>query len=267
MEIKDTQETPLAKRRDDTVIAVNPDTIVLNVAIVDDSEEDLDRCESLLLRFAHESRKEIRVNRFLHGEEFLAQFKAQFDILFLDVNLGLSNGIDVAKRVREVDESVVIIFVTNLSRYATEGYVVNALDYVLKPLSYESFYLKLNKAISNVANRANSSIVVPTKSGFTKLMLDSIHYVEVFSHDVVFHGDNGDVKTSGTLKAYEAKLRPYHFLRCNSCYLVNARKIERICKFEILLSNGETIEISHPKRKEFIQAFKNYIANAGGGTL
>lgn len=238
-------------------------TNAIKIAVVDDSQEDLDHCASLLNRFALETDRTFAVEYFRYGDEFLSQFKGQYDILFLDVNLGASNGIDIAKRIRQSDEKVIVFFVTNLSRYATEGYVVNAFDYVLKPLRYESFYLKVDKAVRMILSRVGDSIIVPTKSGFTKVALDDIDYVEVFSHDVVFHGPKEDIQTSGTLKAYEQKLKSYDFLRCNSCYLVNAKRIERICKYQVFFGSGESVDISHPKRKEFIKAFKDYIIRAG----
>ena len=236
----------------------------INVAIVDDSQADLEHCLSLLKRFEKESDTQISADSFSRGGSFLEKFKGQYDIIFLDVNLDAFNGIEIAKKIRLSDSKVIIIFVTNLARYATEGYMVDALDYVLKPLQYGSFFLKMSKAVSLIQNRASESLVVSTKSGFKKIHVDKILYLEVFSHDVVFHLDDESVVTSGTLKEYDEKLRKYDFLRCKSCYLVNAEKIEGIYKYDIRLSNGETIEISHPKRKEFIRAFKDYIARTGG---
>lgn len=236
----------------------------LKIAIVDDSKEDIDHCVNLLERFSKETGQEIEASTFLFGDEFLEKFKSQYDIIFLDVNLGSSNGIEIAKKIRAVDEDVVLFFVTNLSRYATEGYVVHAFDYVLKPLTYESFYLKIDNAVRALsAKKESASIIVPTKAGFTKVVLDDTDYVEIFSHDVVFHGPNGDVTTTGTLKTYEQKLAPYDFIRCNSCYLVNAKRIVKIFKYQVFFANGEFVEISHPKKKKFIQEFKDYIIRTG----
>ena len=100
--------------------------------------------------------------------------------------------------------------------------------------------------------------------GFNKININDVLYVEVISHDIIFHMLNDDdITTSGTLKRYEEKLKDYWFIRCNSCYLVNAHKIKRVEKLDIQLVNDEVIAISHPKKKSFMEAFKKYVLEEG----
>ena len=85
----------------------------------------------------------------------------------------------------------------------------------------------------------------------------------MISHDIIFHMTSGEITTSGTLKKYEEKLKDYWFIRCNSCYLVNARKIKRVEKLDIQLINDEIIAISHPKKKAFMESFRKYVLSEG----
>ena len=75
--------------------------------------------------------------------------------------------------------------------------------------------------------------------------------------------DDKEITTSGTLKKYEEQLKGHWFIRCNSCYLVNARKIKRVEKLDIQLINDEVIAISHPKKKSFMESFRKYVLSEG----
>ena len=238
--------------------------IIINVAVVEDSAEDLNNCLSLLKRYGDEKGVEFDIQTFETGDAFLMRFKSQFDFVILDINLFAMNGIDVAKKIREKDEEVVIMFATNLAKYATKGYEVDAIDFVLKPLTYSSFYLRLERVMKRIQKKENFFLVVPSEGGFNKINIDDVLYVEVISHDIIFHlVDKKEITTTGTLKKYEEQLNNHWFIRCNSCYLVNAHHIKRVEKLDILLSDDQVISISHPKRKSFMESFRKYVMEEG----
>ena len=238
--------------------------IKVNVAIVEDSKEDLENCLSLLDQYSKEKNVSFDIQTFESGDAFLMRFKSQYDFIILDINLSAMNGIDVARTIRSKDEEVVIMFATNLAKYATKGYEVDAIDFVLNPLTYASFYLRLERVMKKLNKNPDSFLVVPSEGGFNKINLSDVLYVEVISHDIIFHMQNNDnITTSGTLKRYEEKLKDHWFIRCNSCYLVNARKIKRVEKLDIQLVNDEVIAISHPKKKSFMESFKRFVLEEG----
>ena len=240
------------------------ESIKINVAIVEDSSEDLNNCLSLLNKYGQEKNVTFDIQTFESGDAFLMRFKSQYDFIILDINLFAMNGIDVARNIREKDEEVVIMFATNLAKYATKGYEVDAIDFVLKPLTYASFYLRLERVMKKINKKPDSFLVVPSDGGFNKINISDVLYVEVISHDIIFHMlDGNDITTSGTLKKYEEKLKNYWFIRCNSCYLVNAHKIKRVEKLDIQLVNDEVIAISHPKKKSFMESFRKYVLSEG----
>lgn len=240
------------------------DQKLINIAVVEDSAEDLSNCLSLLERYSQEKNVKFDIQTFESGDAFLMRFKSQFDFIILDINLFALNGIDVARTIREKDEEVIIMFATNLAKYATKGYEVDAIDFVLKPLTYSSFYLRLERVMRKINKKEAFFLVVPCDGGFNKIDLNDVLYVEVISHDIIFHltADRA-IKTTGTLKKYEEQLNKHWFIRCNSCYLVNAAHIKRVEKLDILLSDDSTIAISHPKRKSFMESFKKYVMEEG----
>ena len=240
------------------------DQIKINIAVVEDSIDDLNNCLSLLDKYSKEKKVQFDIQTFESGDAFLMRFKSQFDFIILDINLSAMNGIDVARSVREKDEEVIIMFATNLAKYATNGYEVDAIDFALKPLTYASFYLRLERVMKKLNKKSDSFLVVPCDGGFNKINISDVLYVEVISHDIIFHMTSGqNITTSGTLKKYDEKLKDLWFIRCNSCYLVNAHKIKRVEKLDIQLVNDEVIAISHPKKKSFMERFKKYVLEEG----
>lgn len=240
------------------------DNTSINIAIVEDSTEDLSNCLNLLNRYSEEKGYKFDIQTFSSGDAFLMRFKSQYDFIILDINLSALNGIDVARSIRKKDEEVVIMFATNLAKYATSGYEVDAIDFVLKPLSYASFYLRMEKVMKKIKKKENYFVVVPYDGGFNKINISDVLYIEVIAHDILFHLINNEkITTSGTLKKFEEQLKNHRFIRCNSCYLVNARKIKRVEKLDIQLINDEKIAISHPKKKSFMDSFKKYIMEEG----
>ena len=229
-----------------------------------DSIDDLNNCLSLLDKYSKEKNVQFDIQTFESGDAFLIRFKSQFDFIILDINLSAMNGIDVARSVRTKDEEVIIMFATNLAKYATNGYEVDAIDFALKPLTYASFYLRLERVMKKLNKKSDSFLVVPSDGGFSKINVNDVLYVEVISHDIIFHMISGQsITTSGTLKKYDEKLKDLWFIRCNSCYLVNAHKIKRVEKLDIQLVNDEVIAISHPKKKSFMESFKKYVLEEG----
>lgn len=236
----------------------------INIAVVEDSKEDLANCLSLLNRYAEEKNVKFDIQTFESGDAFLLRFKGQFDFIILDINLSAMNGIDVARMIRKKDEEVIIMFATNLAKYAANGYEVDAIDFALKPLTYASFYLRLERVLKRLKKKEDIFLVIPSGGSIYKVNIMDILYVEVISHDVIFHMLNQEnILTTGTLKKYEEQLKKHWFIRCNSCYLVNARCIKIVEKLDIKLINNEVIGISHPKKKSFMENFKKYIMQEG----
>ncbi|MFR7404193.1 MAG: LytR/AlgR family response regulator transcription factor [Coriobacteriaceae bacterium] len=127
---------------------------MLRIAVVDDEAEQRELIESFLARFACEQRREIIVDTYCNGFDFLSVFDQRYDAVFLDIQMPDANGIQVAEEIRAIDQRVKIIFITNLGQYA-QGYAVRAMDFIVKPLEWESFSEKMRffAAITMTSNR------------------------------------------------------------------------------------------------------------------
>ena len=134
---------------------------MLRFAIVEDDPATQKTVADCVRRFAAEYDETCSVAVFSDGDEILDEYKAAYDIILLDIEMARLDGIKTAELIRKLDEDVVIIFVTNMINFAVQGYAVNALDFVVKPITYLSFSQQLKKAASLIARRRRRYITIP----------------------------------------------------------------------------------------------------------
>lgn len=230
------------------------------IAIVEDDESEYLSIRNLLDKFAEESRGKYKFECMLFRDavSFLQNYKPVYDIIFMDIGLPGMNGFDAAKKLREIDHAVLLIFVTNMSQFAVFGYEVGAFDFVVKPVRYGALRLKLLRALQNLETRCDKKLSVLSPEGMRVISVSTVKYVEVMNHDLVYHTTYGDVKSYGSLKKVEAMLPPKEFARCNSCYLVNLKFVMGVKNYTAIVA-GEEIAISHAKKKDFLNAIAEYL--------
>lgn len=120
---------------------------MIRIAIVEDEEQYVQQLTEYLQEYQKSSNEEIDITVYRDGDEITSKYKSQFDIILMDIQMKFVNGMTAAEEIRSVDSSVVIIFITNMTQYAIQGYKVGAMDYILKPISYFAFKERLNQAI------------------------------------------------------------------------------------------------------------------------
>ena len=232
---------------------------MINVAIVEDEEQQAQTLAECVGRYGREHGLEFSCVVYANAINFLQNYKGTADIVFMDIRMPHMSGMEAAERLRERDSSVVIIFVTSLMQYAVDGYKVGALDFVIKPVQYGSFALTMRRAVERVAWNEGKRLLVNTPTGAILLDADDIRYVEILKHHLVYHAVGGDYDGYGTLVEVEKQLAGEPFARCNACYLVNLRYVTQIQGYSVYLGEEE-LRISHPKRKDLAAAFAAYTA-------
>lgn len=143
-------------------------------------------------------------------------------------------------------------------QYALKGYEVNALDYIVKPLHYESFALKMRRAVQQALFRTDQQYVINVRNGLVKVSRNQIRYVEVRGHQITYHLENSTIETYGTMKEVTTRLQDRSFALCNSCYYVNLYYVTAVDGY-LLRLGGTELQISHPKKKEFLKALNDYV--------
>ena len=131
-----------------------------------------------LQQFLHQYEKENKemfdITVYSDGDQIVNKYKSQYDIILMDVEMKFMDGMSAAEEIRKIDTEVVIIFITNMAQYAIRGYAVDALDYVLKPVSYFAFSQRLNRAISRMKKRKTKIIMVNMKGGMVRINVANI---------------------------------------------------------------------------------------------
>ena len=229
------------------------------IVILEDQTEQAERLRKMLEQYeATHSDFSYSLRLYDRAIPLLTGYKCDADVLFLDIQVPDLSGMEVARRIRAVDEKVMIIFITMLTQYAIEGYSVGAFDYVLKPVRYEEFSAKMDRVCRMLAHQSSSvTIEVRTKEETRRLNADDISYIEVSNHDILIHANGEVIRQWGNLKSYEDKLTTSHFVRCNACYLVNLKYVRGI-NGDCVTVGKDDLAVSKAKRKEFLMAVAQY---------
>lgn len=235
---------------------------MLRIAVVEDDKTYAAQLKEYLVRYGTEKNQKISVALFLDGEDIVTDYSAEFDIILMDVEMTFMDGMTTAERIREKDNEVVIIFITNMPQYAIQGYKVDALDYVLKPISYFAFSQRIDRALTRVKKKEATYITVAQKGGKKKLNVDKICYVEVRDHDLIYHSTKGDIVTKSSMKEAEDTLGGTKFFRCNRCYLVNLEYVEDFRGNDVTVAS-DVIQVSRARKKAFMDALNDYMNEVG----
>ena len=229
------------------------------VAIVEDNDKDAKKLMDFLSSFAGKNSLELSVERFADPVEFLSSYKPIYSVIFLDVEMPRLDGVSASKELRQIDKSVSLIFITNLVQYASKGYEVDAVAYLVKPVEYYDFSLVFQKALDVYSLNEKRDFFIKTASGMTRVSTDRLIYVEVTNHRLYYHLLDGVIEVTGVLGKVEEELRQYGFLRCNNCYLVNPRFITSVKGYDLKLGDI-TLMISRPRKNAFMEELAKWYA-------
>lgn len=234
---------------------------VINIAVVEDDEPEAKELMNCLEQFALQNQLQFQITHFPDAAMLLDQYKANYDLIFLDIMLPHLSGMEAARRLRLVDHSVTIVFVTNMAQYAVEGYSVDAFDYILKPINDHAFELKLKRILSHLGSKIEDRLPIRTEVGTMSLQMRKICYVEVEGHYLNWHTLDGIYRSLGPLKHIGRQL-PESYRAISRWYVVNMQHIRSIIGDDVLIGN-EKLRIGRSYKQKFLQAYAEYMV---GGT-
>ncbi len=229
---------------------------MLRVAIVDDEKDACEHLARLVARYASTHTQAIETTTHTSANAFLANLEfadAAPDIAFLDIEMPGLDGMQAAHTLREKGFDGQIVFVTNMAQFAIRGYEVGALDFIVKPVDYVTFEFKFARVAQVARRRQDAFVVLDTKSGFVRLRLADLIYVEVSDHKLIYHTTAGNIELWGTIKAAAANLEPRGFAFCNACYLVNLDKVTGLDGDFVRLGDV-SLKVSRGKSHAFLDA-------------
>ena len=232
---------------------------MLRLAVVDDDSATRQLLCSYLEQYRQECGEPIKVTEFTDGDELVEAYRSQFDLILLDVEMKFLDGMSTARAIRQMDAEVIIIFITNMAQYAIQGYEVDALDYVLKPVSYFALTQRINRAIQKMHRREKRYFTISVRGGTVKLETGDIYYVESFKHQLTYHTRSGDFVASGTIQQAEETLPSGGFFRSGKSYLVNLDHVDGV-RGGFAVIHGDQLPISRAKKTAFLEALADHVS-------
>ena len=234
---------------------------MLRIAIVEDEELYVKQIGEYVERYGRENRVEISTIVFGDGAEIVKDYQNVYDIILFDIAMPRVDGMAAAGRIRELDEDVVIVFITNMPQYAVRGYEVGALDFMVKPIEYPLFSMRLSRAIGRARKRSDEQILLSFAGRVKRIGVRHIYYVEVQNKMLHYHTDEGEYVLRGTMQGALSELEKHHFVRCNYWYVVNLLHVSEVKK-DMAVVAGEELVISRRNKTAFLAALTEYM---GGG--
>ena len=231
---------------------------MIRIAMVEDDPQYRQQLTQYLMRYEQESGESFHISEFTDGAEIAEDYRPVYDIILMDIEMRYMDGMTAAERIRELDMEAVIIFITNMPQFVMKGYTVDAMDYVLKPITYYAFSQRIDRALRRMKRRTKRFVAITSQGGMMKLDVSQITFVEVRDHDLLYHTTKGSYTAKGTLSEAEKALRDEKFFRCNKGFLVNLEYVESVQNYDVQV--GDTwLQVSRPKKKALLDALNDYI--------
>ena len=233
----------------------------IRIAILDDEISEQERTIELLKHFASVHQLDIEYIVEANPHKYLEHDLSKFDLALIDIIMPFDiNGFDVSKIIREKNDKIAIIFLTKTLNYAINGYEVKAFDYLLKPITFEDFSLKMTVFLKTMQSKGEKDFAFKSKGTIIKIKEKDIIYVDTYQHYLNIHTSNKVYETRGNIKDVIKQFGNL-FSRCSNYCIVNFAYLDEINKDTLTLKNGETMKITGKFKKQFLKDFSHYLLN------
>lgn len=231
------------------------------ILIIEDDKAAAHALRSFISRYLDEHGIDAHVEWMRTAFEFI-EFKQHWDLIFMDIGLPGVNGLEAAQLLREHDPETLLIFVTDLAQFAVRGYEVDALDFVVKPVNYQSLSMRLDRALRILATKRVSNIYLSTRFGARVFPITALVYAEVRGHSLEYHLADEVISVRGTMSKLEEDIGSPRFVRISNSCLINADHIHSINGSLVRMSTGDELAISRTKKKAALEALASYFGGS-----
>ena len=241
---------------------------MIKIALCDDIVECSKKIEKDIRRYGKEKNRKVKIDLYDSGGRLLLNLqRKKYDLMFLDVFMPKMDGFEIAKKVREIDSDIVIVFCTSYYTIAnaTKGYAVEAEDFLSRPILYKKIEKILNKVYEKKLIDKEDKLFLKCQDGLITIRISDIIYIQTEIKSVVLYTINDRIKCNQKLGELESRLREKQFYRCHNSYIVNLDYVERLKDNDVLVKDSaehlKPIPVSKYKRIGFLNALAQYMGN------
>ena len=235
--------------------AFSEGNMIRTIAVCDDEQDVTRQISAYLKEIENDTEDEFHVFYYSSAEELLSDFPRDTQIVFLDIQMGEMTGMDAARCLRTRGCEAEIIFITNMTEYALEGYEVHAFAFLRKPVQFAALKRNLLEILKKIDRESIAYITVTFGTSIQVVKLKDLQYVEVLGHDSCFVMGSGKQTAKIPLSEIEKETQSQRFFRCHKSFLINLRHITRIDPESVTMTNGDVIPVSKYRKKDLLKAY------------
>lgn len=232
----------------------------MHITIVEDQAEERERLQAFTEKYCAAHQLAAQLCLYPDGDSFLQHYALDPhpDLIFMDIEMPGKSGMETARKLRELDPQVPLIFITYMVQFALEGYSVDAADFIPKPVTYASFSAHLDRQLGKIRAGAPRFLQTSYAKQPLSLRIQHICYIESLHKKTIIHDIDGETHySSEPLYALEEKLSDEPFFRCHNGYLVNLAHVKRMDSANVFMPN-DALPLSKYRKKEFMQTLAAY---------
>ncbi|MCI8609915.1 MAG: response regulator transcription factor [Firmicutes bacterium] len=232
---------------------------VFKIGICDDEDILINELQGHLERYADETGREFCFFHYHDGSELVEKYNGEYDLIFMDIKMEKLNGLKTAEAIRKIDSAVGLIFLTSLKQYVWKGYEYGAVNYLLKPVKYRVLKMELDRYFAHYQGKEELYLSFSNDSGKYKVLYKDLRYGETDKRNVMVHFEGQAQVIYKNMKEIASLLcsQP-QFAQCHQSFIVNLSYVKGVEGLELVLTTGERIPISQPKRKGFMMKLTDY---------
>lgn len=233
---------------------------MLKIAVCDDVSTIVDKLEQYIREYFSNNNGTVQIFKFYDGETLLGS-ELQFNLVFLDVEMGGIDGITAAEYIRKNDMDLPIVYITGYSDYCMQAHHVHAFDFIKKPFEYNDIERVLNDFMRvGEKLRAKRIELQTAKSNFLQDTDEILYFVKSNTREITMYTLNGSVVVKGNLSNIYAQLDQHEFYMTHSAYIVNLKHVKTVQNYyDIYMVNGDLVPLSQKRREEFKQKMHKFV--------
>ena len=235
----------------------------MRIAICEDERTHAALLESEIAKWSTTTREPLQVEHFYSGEEFLIAWpdEKQYDLVFIDIEMGQINGIELAKIIRSRDETMMIVFVTGLWDYVLHGYDMRALKYIIKPIKAVDCCKVMDRAVAQIRRAKDDYLIIRQETTASRVLYEDICYFEIRSHYIDVVTTSGTITYKEKISNLEEILPSPQFLRCHRSYIVNMHHTRTIMPDKVQMDDHTILPVARARWAALNEAFMAYHSN------